>query len=75
MVPVLARGCAHCARSAPEKSRYGRYCHGDAITLSDICVASQVVGAKLFSVNTAPFSNFTRIANSLSTIDAFARAR
>jgi glutathione S-transferase len=33
----------------------GRYCHGEA------------AGAKFFSVDTAPFSNFTRIANSLST--------
>ena len=36
--------------------------------------ASQAAGAKFFSVDAAPFSNFTRIANSLSTIDAFARA-
>jgi glutathione S-transferase len=47
----------------------GCYCHGD-----DICLASQAAGAKYFSVDTAPFSNFTRIANSLSMIDAFARA-
>ncbi|MGC1621652.1 MAG: maleylacetoacetate isomerase, partial [Pseudolabrys sp.] len=52
----------------------GTYCHGEQVTMADICVASQAAGANFFKVDLAPFPTFARIAASCAKIDAFALA-
>ncbi len=52
----------------------GRYCHGDSVTMADLCVVSHAVGAKLFNVDLAPYPTVARIVDTCLKQDAFARA-
>ena len=59
-----------CALTALEQNlssskETGTYCQGDQVTMADICVAGQAVGANFFKVDLAPYPTFARIVDEL----------
>ena len=53
----------------------GRFCHGDQLTIADICVVSQLIGAlAYFNCDTSAVPRAMRVYNACMEMDAFSRA-
>ncbi|MCT8331176.1 maleylacetoacetate isomerase [Albidovulum sediminis] len=52
----------------------GRFCHGDSVTLADICLVPQVYNARRWTVDLQPFPRVVAIAEALECLPAFMAA-
>jgi maleylacetoacetate isomerase len=52
----------------------GRFAQGDQLTIADICLCGQAVGAAYYKCDLGPFPTFKRIVDECNKIDAVARA-
>ena len=70
----LGAGLAAMEALIAEHPESGRFCHGDAPTIADIAVVTQVTPARVFGVDLAPYPRITRVYDSAMAIPAFAAA-
>jgi maleylpyruvate isomerase len=70
----IAEGFSAMERLLADDTRTGRFCHGDDVTLADVCLVPQVINAGNFALDLSPFPTLQRIAGEALKLPAFERA-
>ena len=53
----------------------GRFCHGDTLSIADICLAGNVMGFRLFEGDLTPYPAVARVVDRCMELEAFQRAQ
>lgn len=70
----IAEGFAALERMLASDPRTGRFCHGDAPGLADVCLVPQVFNSARHALDLAAYPTIRRIADACGGLDAFQAA-
>lgn len=70
----VGEGFTALERRLATEPQTGAFCHGDGVTLADICLAAQIVNNRRFGVDMTPYPTIRRIAEACFALEAFQTA-
>lgn len=70
----IAEGFDALERLLSTNEQTGRFCHGSAPTLADVCLVPQVYNARRFETDLSPWPTIVRIDQACGELPAFQRA-